>query len=80
MTSNVGSDTIKKSSTLGFSPITDESTYEENTEDDQSATSAPGVLVSRVDKNTTTLSYFDDRCGGTRDPFRVFRCPQGERE
>jgi len=28
MTSNVGSDTIKKSSTLGFSPITDESTYE----------------------------------------------------
>ena len=28
MTSNVGSDTIKKQSTLGFSPITDESTYE----------------------------------------------------
>src|SRR5476649_1563900 len=28
MTSNVGSDTIKKSSTLGFSPITDESSYE----------------------------------------------------
>jgi ATP-dependent Clp protease ATP-binding subunit ClpC len=28
MTSNVGSDTIKKSSTLGFSPITDETTYE----------------------------------------------------
>ncbi len=28
MTSNVGSDTIKKSSTLGFSPISDESTYE----------------------------------------------------
>ena len=28
MTSNVGSDMIKKSSTLGFSPITDESSYE----------------------------------------------------
>src|SRR5471030_850257 len=28
MTSNVGSDTIKKQSTMGFSPITDESTYE----------------------------------------------------
>jgi ATP-dependent Clp protease ATP-binding subunit ClpC len=28
MTSNVGSDTIRKQSTLGFSPITDESTYE----------------------------------------------------
>jgi ATP-dependent Clp protease ATP-binding subunit ClpC len=28
MTSNVGSDTIKKQSTLGFSPISDESTYE----------------------------------------------------
>ncbi len=28
MTSNVGSDTIKRNSTLGFSPISDESTYE----------------------------------------------------
>lgn len=28
MTSNVGSDTIKRSSSLGFSPITDESSYE----------------------------------------------------
>jgi len=28
MTSNVGSDTIKKQSSLGFSPISDESTYE----------------------------------------------------
>src|SRR6059058_4703741 len=28
MTSNVGSDTIKKQSTLGFSPITDETSYE----------------------------------------------------
>jgi ATP-dependent Clp protease ATP-binding subunit ClpC len=28
MTSNVGSDTIKKQSTMGFSPITDESSYE----------------------------------------------------
>ena len=28
MTSNVGSDTIKKQSTLGFSPITNETTYE----------------------------------------------------
>jgi ATP-dependent Clp protease ATP-binding subunit ClpC len=28
MTSNVGSDTIKRQSTLGFSPITDEATYE----------------------------------------------------
>jgi len=28
MTSNVGSDTIKKQSTLGFSPISDENTYE----------------------------------------------------
>src|SRR5216117_3422371 len=29
MTSNVGSDTIKKQSTLGFSPITDENSYEQ---------------------------------------------------
>src|SRR5258708_31039384 len=28
MTSNVGSDTIKKQSTMGFSPITDENSYE----------------------------------------------------
>jgi ATP-dependent Clp protease ATP-binding subunit ClpC len=28
MTSNVGSDTLKKQSTLGFAPITDESSYE----------------------------------------------------
>jgi len=28
MTSNVGSDTLRKSSTLGFAPITDEATYE----------------------------------------------------
>jgi ATP-dependent Clp protease ATP-binding subunit ClpC len=28
MTSNVGSDTIRKQSTMGFSPITDEATYE----------------------------------------------------
>jgi ATP-dependent Clp protease ATP-binding subunit ClpC len=28
LTSNVGADTIKKQSTLGFSPITDESSYE----------------------------------------------------
>ncbi len=28
MTSNVGSDTLKKSSTMGFAPITDESSYE----------------------------------------------------
>ncbi|HET7626354.1 MAG TPA: AAA family ATPase, partial [Verrucomicrobiae bacterium] len=28
MTSNVGSDTIKRQSTMGFSPITDESSYE----------------------------------------------------
>jgi ATP-dependent Clp protease ATP-binding subunit ClpC len=28
MTSNVGFDTLKKSSTLGFAPITDESSYE----------------------------------------------------
>jgi ATP-dependent Clp protease ATP-binding subunit ClpC len=28
MTSNVGSDTIKRQSTLGFAPITDESSYE----------------------------------------------------
>jgi ATP-dependent Clp protease ATP-binding subunit ClpC len=28
MTSNVGSDTLKKSATLGFAPITDESSYE----------------------------------------------------
>src|SRR5437899_10287797 len=28
MTSNVGSDTIKKQSTMGFSPISDESSYE----------------------------------------------------
>ena len=34
MTSNVGSDTIKKQSTLGFSPITDESTYEKHARTD----------------------------------------------
>ena len=28
MTSNVGSDTIRRQSTLGFAPITDESSYE----------------------------------------------------
>jgi len=28
MTSNVGSDTLRKASTLGFAPITDESSYE----------------------------------------------------
>jgi ATP-dependent Clp protease ATP-binding subunit ClpC len=28
MTSNVGSDTLRKSSTMGFAPITDEATYE----------------------------------------------------
>ena len=32
MTSNVGSDTIKKQSTMGFSPISDEATYEKTRE------------------------------------------------
>ena len=43
MTSNVGSDIIKKQSTLGFSPITDESTYEKMRERIWTSPSGPSV-------------------------------------
>jgi ATP-dependent Clp protease ATP-binding subunit ClpC len=51
MTSNVGSDTIKKQSTLGFSPITDESSYEKMREkilDESKRTFRPEFL-NRLD-------------------------------
>jgi len=51
MTSNVGSDVIKRSSTLGFSPITDEATYEkmrERTMDEAKKTFRPEFL-NRLD-------------------------------
>ena len=55
MTSNVGSDTIKKQSTLGFSPITDESTYEKMRErilDEAKRTFRPEFLnrLGRLDR------------------------------
>ncbi|MGH7940765.1 MAG: ATP-dependent Clp protease ATP-binding subunit, partial [Limisphaerales bacterium] len=51
MTSNVGSDTIKRQSTLGFSPITDEATYEKMRErilDESKRTFRPEFL-NRLD-------------------------------
>ncbi len=51
MTSNVGSDLIRKQSTLGFSPITDESTYEKMREkilDESKKTFRPEFL-NRLD-------------------------------
>jgi ATP-dependent Clp protease ATP-binding subunit ClpC len=51
MTSNVGSDTIKKQSTLGFSPITDENSYEKMREkilDESKRTFRPEFL-NRLD-------------------------------
>jgi ATP-dependent Clp protease ATP-binding subunit ClpC len=51
MTSNVGSDTIRKQSTLGFSPITDEGTYEKMRErilDESKKTFRPEFL-NRLD-------------------------------
>jgi len=51
MTSNVGSDTIKRQSTLGFSPITDESSYEKMRErilDESKRTFRPEFL-NRLD-------------------------------
>jgi ATP-dependent Clp protease ATP-binding subunit ClpC len=51
MTSNVGSDTIKKQSTLGFSPISDESSYEKMREkilDESKRTFRPEFL-NRLD-------------------------------
>jgi ATP-dependent Clp protease ATP-binding subunit ClpC len=51
MTSNVGSDTIKKQSTMGFSPITDENSYERMREkimDEAKKTFRPEFL-NRID-------------------------------
>jgi ATP-dependent Clp protease ATP-binding subunit ClpC len=51
MTSNVGSDLIRRQSTLGFSPITDESTYEKMREkilDESKRTFRPEFL-NRLD-------------------------------
>ena len=51
MTSNVGSDTIKKQSTMGFSPITDENSYEKMREkimDEAKKTFRPEFL-NRID-------------------------------
>src|ERR1700677_453089 len=51
MTSNVGSDTIKRQSTLGFSPITDEASYEKMRErilDESKRTFRPEFL-NRID-------------------------------
>src|SRR5271170_4880183 len=59
MTSNVGSDTIKKSSTLGFSPISDESTYEKMRErilDEAKRTFRPEFL-NRLDDAIVFRSF-----------------------
>jgi ATP-dependent Clp protease ATP-binding subunit ClpC len=51
MTSNVGSDTMRKQSSLGFSPITDENSYEKMREkimDEAKKTFRPGFL-NRLD-------------------------------
>ncbi len=59
MTSNVGSDTIKKSSTLGFSPISDESTYEKMRErilDEAKRTFRPEFL-NRLDDVVVFRSF-----------------------
>ena len=49
MTSNVGSETIKKQSTMGFSPITDENSYEKNAGENHGRSQAnlpPGIPES----------------------------------
>ncbi len=59
MTSNVGSDTIKRQSTLGFSPITDESTYEKMRErilDEAKRTFRPEFL-NRLDDVVVFRSF-----------------------
>jgi ATP-dependent Clp protease ATP-binding subunit ClpC len=59
MTSNVGSDTIKKQSTLGFSPITDESSYEKMRErilDEAKRTFRPEFL-NRLDDVVVFRSF-----------------------
>src|SRR5271154_3982957 len=59
MTSNVGSDTIKKQSTLGFSPISDESTYEKMRErilDEAKRTFRPEFL-NRLDDVVVFRSF-----------------------
>jgi len=59
MTSNVGSDTIKKQSTMGFSPISDESTYEKMREkilDEAKRTFRPEFL-NRLDDAIVFRSF-----------------------
>src|SRR5271170_5758647 len=59
MTSNVGSDTIRKQSTLGFSPITDEGTYEKMRErilDEAKRTFRPEFL-NRLDDAIVFRSF-----------------------
>jgi ATP-dependent Clp protease ATP-binding subunit ClpC len=59
MTSNVGSDTIKRQSTLGFSPISDESTYEKMRErilDEAKRTFRPEFL-NRLDDAIVFRSF-----------------------
>ena len=59
MTSNVGSDMIKRQSTLGFSPITDEATYEKMRErimDDARRTFRPEFL-NRMDDAIVFRSF-----------------------
>ncbi|HVU08503.1 MAG TPA: ATP-dependent Clp protease ATP-binding subunit [Verrucomicrobiae bacterium] len=62
MTSNVGSDTIKRQSTMGFSPITDESTYEKMREkilDESKRTFRPEFL-NRLDDVIVFRSFTRD--------------------
>jgi ATP-dependent Clp protease ATP-binding subunit ClpC len=62
MTSNVGSDTIKRQSTLGFSPITDEATYEKMRErimDESKRTFRPEFL-NRLDDVIVFRSFTKD--------------------
>jgi ATP-dependent Clp protease ATP-binding subunit ClpC len=59
MTSNVGSDTIRRQSTLGFSPITDESSYEKMREkilDESKKTFRPEFL-NRLDDAIVFRSF-----------------------
>ncbi|HEY3761564.1 MAG TPA: ATP-dependent Clp protease ATP-binding subunit [Verrucomicrobiae bacterium] len=59
MTSNVGSDTIKRQSTMGFSPITDEATYEKMRErimDESKRTFRPEFL-NRLDDAIVFRSF-----------------------
>ncbi|HTV63783.1 MAG TPA: ATP-dependent Clp protease ATP-binding subunit [Alphaproteobacteria bacterium] len=62
MTSNVGSDTIKRQSTLGFSPISDEATYEKMRErimDESKRTFRPEFL-NRLDDVIVFRSFTKD--------------------